>query len=414
MEYEIKVPQAGFSITEGTLVQWHKRVGQKVQEGETVVSIETDKVVVEIPAQCTGILIEIKYEAGETVPIGSVLGVIRGEGEEKVVPSEPLRDRMEKRQEPFAAIPGIEEMEETIPPAGNISASEKRCRKISPLARTIAKREGVDLSEISVGTGPGGRIVKEDVLRLVQKKEVIAPETRRPQERIEDEEKIQFKGWRKVVADRMISSARNVPQASTLMEIDVMEIARMIASSKAGPDQVRLTYLPFIMKAIQFGIRVAPEINAYCYEDGFVLQKDLNIGIAVDLGEKLIVPVVKGVREKSILELAEEVRNLAERARAEKLEPKDVEGGTITITNLGPFGAYAAVPLILQPQTTIIGIGAVQLEPSVVNGSIEVRKKMMVTGVFDHRVINGASGARFLREMKTHLEDPKGLILRMR
>jgi pyruvate/2-oxoglutarate dehydrogenase complex dihydrolipoamide acyltransferase (E2) component len=125
-------------------------------------------------------------------------------------------------------------------------------------------------------------------------------------------------------------------------------------------------------------------------------------------------PVVKGVREKSILELAEEVRILAEKARAEKLEPKDVEGGTITITNLGPFGAYAAVPLILQPQTTIIGIGAVQEEPSVVNGSIEVRKKMMVTGVFDHRVINGASGARFLREMKTHLEDPKGLILRMR
>jgi pyruvate dehydrogenase E2 component (dihydrolipoamide acetyltransferase) len=414
MEYEIKVPQAGFSITEGTIVQWHKGVGQKVQEGETVVSIETDKVVVEIPAQCTGILIEIKYEAGETVPIGSVLGVIRGEGDEKVVPSEPLRDRMEERQESLAAIPGIEEIEETIPPAGNISASEKRCRKVSPLARTIAKREGVDLSKISVGTGPGGRIVKEDVLRLVQKKEVIAPEARRPQERIKDEEKVQFKGWRKVVADRMISSARNVPQASTLMEIDVMEIARMIASSKAGPDQVRLTYLPFIMKAIQFGIRVAPEINAYCYEDGFVLQKDLNIGIAVDLGEKLIVPVVKGVREKSILELAEEVRNLAERARAEKLEPKDVEGGTITITNLGPFGAYAAVPLILQPQTTIIGIGAVQEEPSVVNGSIEVRKKMMVTGVFDHRVINGASGARFLREMKTHLEDPKGLILRMR
>jgi pyruvate dehydrogenase E2 component (dihydrolipoamide acetyltransferase) len=414
MEYEIKVPQAGFSITEGTIVQWHKGVGQKVQEGETVVSIETDKVVVEIPAQGTGILIEIRYEAGEAVPIGSVLGVIRGEGDEKVVPSEPLRDRMEKKQESLAAIPGIEEIEEAILPAGNFSAPEKSGRKISPLARTIAKREGVDLSKISVGTGPGGRIVKEDVMRLVQKKEVIAPETRRPEESIGDKEKVQFKGWRKVISDRMISSARNVPQASTLMEVDVMEIARMIASIKAGPDQVKLTYLPFIMKAIQFGIHVAPEINAYCYEDGFVLQKDLNIGIAVDLGEKLIVPVVKGVQGKSILELAEEVRKLAEKARAQKLDPKDVEGGTITITNLGPFGAYAAVPLILQPQTTIIGIGAVREEPSVVNGSIEVRKKMMVTGVFDHRVINGASGARFLREMKTHLEDPKGLILRMR
>ena len=375
MEYEIKVPQAGFSITEGTIVQWHKSIGQRVQEGETVVSIETDKVVVEIPAQCTGVLIEIKHEVGETVPIGSVLGVIRGEGEEKVVPAEPLRDRMEMRQEPLAAMSENEEIEEAILPAGNISAPEKKGRKISPLARTIAKREGIDLSKISVGTGPGGRIVKEDVLRLVHTTEAIEPEIRKPLEKIEDEEKVKFKGWRKVIADRMISSARNVPQASTLMEIDVTEIARLIASSKAGPDQVRLTYLPFIMKAIQLGIHVAPEINAYCYEDGFVLQKDLNIGVAVDLGEKLIVPVVKGVREKSILELAEEVRNLAEKARAEKLEPKDVEGGTITITNLGPFGAYAAVPLILQPQTTIIGIGAVREEPSVVNGSIEVRKK---------------------------------------
>jgi pyruvate dehydrogenase E2 component (dihydrolipoamide acetyltransferase) len=403
MEYEIKVPQAGFSITEGTIVQWYKSVGQKVREGETIVSVETDKVVVEIPAQCTGILIEIKYEVGETVPIGSVLGVIREEGEEKIV-----------LPEQFAIMPENEKIEEAILAKEEISSAEKMGKKISPLARTIAKREGVDLSKISVGTGPGGRIVKEDVLRLVHTKEAIEPETRRPAERITGEEKVTFKGWRKVIADRMISSARDVPQASTLMEIDVTEIANLIISSKSGPDQVKLTYLPFLMKAIQFGIHVAPEINAYCYEDGFVLQKDLNIGVAVDLGEKLIVPVVKGVREKSILELAEEVRNLARKARAEKLEPKDIEGGTITITNLGPFGAYAAVPLILQPQTTIIGIGAIREESSVVNGAIEVRKKMMVTGVFDHRVINGASGARFLREMKINLEDPKGLILRMR
>jgi len=401
MEYEIKVPQAGFSITEAMVVQWHKNVGERVHEGETIVSVETDKIVVEIPARCTGVLIEIKHEVGEIVPIGGLLGMIRAEGEERAIPAGETRERISMGKELFAA-------------GARTTNSEKEKRKISPLARDIARREGIDLSRISVGSGPGGRIVKEDVLRLVQKKEVIEPETQKPLERIEDEEKVKFRGWRKVIADRMISSARNVPQASTLMEMDVTEIAKLIASTKVGPDQVRLTYLPFIMKAIQVGIHVAPEINAYCYEDGFVLQKDLNIGVAVDLGEKLIVPVVKGVREKSILELAEEVRNLVEKARAEKLEPKDIEGGTITITNLGPFGAYAAVPLILQPQTTIIGIGAVREEPSVVNGSIEVRKKMMVTGVFDHRVINGASGARFLRKIKTHLEDPKGLILRMR
>jgi len=401
MLYEIKVPEAGFSITEGTVVQWHKNVGEKVQEGETIVSVETDKVVVEIPAHCTGVLIEIKHEVGETVPVGSVLGVIRGEGEEKVIPAGETRDRISIGQEPFA-------------PMARSTDPEKERRKISPLARDIARREGIDLSRISVGSGPGGRIVKEDVLRLVQKKEAIEPETRKAPTRIEAQEKVKFTGWRKVIADRMISSARNVPQASTLIEIDVTEIARLITSTKGGQGQVRLTYLPFIMKAVQVGIQVAPEINAYCYEDGFILQRELNIGVAVDLGEKLIVPVVKGVRDKSIPELAEEVRALAEKARAEKLGPKDVEGGTITLTNLGPFGAYAAVPLILQPQTTIIGIGAVREEPSVVNGSIEIRKRMMLTGVFDHRVINGAAGARFLREMKTHLEDPKFLILKMR
>jgi len=401
MLYEIKVPEAGFSVTEGTVVQWHKNVGEEVQEGETVVSIETDKVVVEIPARRTGVLVEIKHEVGEIVPIGAVLGMIRGEGEERVISAGETRDQISMEKGPSAGI------------ARPIDLGRER-RNISPLARDIARREGVDLSRISAGSGPGGRIVKEDVLRLVQKKEAIEPETREAPTKMEVREKVKFTGWRKVIADRMISSARNVPQASTIMEMDVTEISRLIASTKGGLGQIRLTYLPFIMKAIQVSLYVAPEINAYCYEDGFVLQGDLNIGVAVDLGEKLIVPVVKRVPEKSILELAEEVRHLAEKARAEKLEAKDVEGGTMTLTNLGPFGAYAAVPLILQPQTTIIGIGTAREEPSVVNGSIEIRTKMMITGVFDHRVINGASGARFLREMKTCLEDPKALMLMMR
>jgi len=401
MLYEIKVPEAGFSITEGTVVEWHKNVGEEVQEGEPVVSVETDKIVIEIPALCTGVLIEIKHEVGETVPIGTVLGVIRAEGEERAIQTKERRERIPMGEEPSATM-------------ARATDPGKERRNVSPLAREIAKREGIDLSKISVGTGPGGRIVKEDVLRLVQKKETTEPETRQAPTRIEVQEKVKFTSWRKVIADRMISSARNVPQASTIMEMDVTEITRLIASTKGGPDQVRLTYLPFLMKAIQVSLPVAPEINAYCYDDGFIVQRELNIGVAVDLGEKLIVPVVKGVTEKSILELAEEVRNLAQKARAEKLEAKDVEGGTITLTNLGPFGAYAAVPLILQPQTTIIGIGAALEKPSVVNGSIEIRTKMMITGVFDHRVINGASGARFLREVKMRLEDLKALILKMR
>ena len=414
MEYEIKVPEAGFSITEGTVVEWHKRVGERIQEGEPIVSVETDKVVVEIPAQCTGILIEISHEVGETVPIGSVLGIIREEGEEKIVPVEQLRDRMERKQEPLAATAEGKEMEEAVSPGGSLSAPEKGGRKISPLARRIARREGIDLSRILVGSGPGGRIVKEDVLNLLNKRETIQPEIIKVQEKTTDFEKVKFSGWRKVIADRMTSSARNVPQAGMFIEIDVTDIVKLIESTRGQTEQARLTYLPFIMKAIQMGVDVIPEINAYCYEDGFVLQRALNIGVAVDLGEKLIVPVVKGVREKSILELAEETRKLVEKARAEKLEPKDVEGGTITVTNLGPYGIYGAMPIILQPQTTIIGIGAVREVPSVVNGSIEIRKKMIISGVFDHRVVNGGPGARFLGEMRKHLEDTKTLILKMR
>jgi len=399
MEYEIKVPEAGFSITEGTIVQWHKSVGQRVQEGETIVSVETDKIVVEIPAQCNGVLIEIRHEAGETVPIGSVLGIIAEGYEDAVTVSGPRR-KIEMGQEPLAAISEVEEKE------------EKR-GKISPLARAIARREGIDLSEISVGSGPGGRIVKEDVLNLIEKRKTVEPEIGKVPEKLAAMETVKFSGWRKVIADRMISSARNVPQAGMLVEVDVTDIESLIESTKGHPDHVRLTYLPFVMKAIQMGIDVTPEVNAYCYEDGFVLQRDLNIGVAVDLGEKLIVPVVKGVREKSIRELAEEIRRLVEKARSEKLEPKDIEGGTITVTNLGSYGTYAAMPIILQPQTTIIGIGALREVPSVVNGSIEIRKKMMVSGVFDHRVVNGGPGARFLGEMKTHLEDPNVLILKM-
>jgi pyruvate dehydrogenase E2 component (dihydrolipoamide acetyltransferase) len=412
MVYEIKVPEAGFGITEATVVEWHKNVGESIQEGEPIVSVETDKVVVEIPAQCTGILSEIKYEAGETVPTGSILGIVRGEGEEKVVYAEPLRDRLQTGQGLVTAMSKSKGIAEAIPPEGN--ALEKKATKISPLARAIARREGIDLSKISIGSGPEGRIVKEDVLNLLNKRETLQPEIEKASEKAVDPGKVKFSGWRKVIADRMISSAKNVPQACTLVEIDVTDISRLIASTKGSPDQPRLTYLPFIMKAIQVGVEVTPEINAYCYDDGFVLQSDLNIGVAVDLGEKLLVPVVKRVREKSILELAEEIRKLAEKARAEKLEPKDVEGGTITVTNLGPYGMHAAMPIILQPQTTIIGIGAVREAPSVLNGSIEIRKKVIISGVFDHRVIYGAPGARFLGKMKTHLEDPKTLILKMR
>ena len=168
------------------------------------------------------------------------------------------------------------------------------------------------------------------------------------------------------------------------------------------------------MKAVQVGIELVPEANAYCFEDGYVIQDDLNIGVAVDLGQKLLVPVVKNVREKTIAGLAEDILKIVEKAREDKLDPEDIQGGTITLTNAGVYGIMYGTPIILRPQTTIMSLGAVREVPSVVNGSIEIRKKMIIVCSFDHSVVNGGPAARFLRDVKNNLEDPKKLMISMR
>ncbi|MCJ7595439.1 MAG: 2-oxo acid dehydrogenase subunit E2 [Desulfobacterales bacterium] len=415
MLYEIRVPEAGFSVKEAVIVEWKKEIGEKIEEGETILVVETEKVVVEIPSLTAGVLIEIRYKKGETASVGAVLGMIAGEGDAEAIAVKESSAKREDREE-APAVSGAEKVEEAKARPGRVvasSGSDER-RKISPLARKIAEEKGVDLSLISVGSGPGGRITKEDVLKLISEKKPSEGERREGPQKSEEPEKIKFVGWRKVIADRMISSAREVPQGRTLVEIDVTDLAKLISSVKNQGDGIRITYLPFLMKAIQAGIEVTPEVNAYCYDDGFVLQKELNIGVAVEVGEKLVVPVVKKVRDKSILELGEEIRELAQKARSEKLKPEDVQKGTITITNLGPFDVYAAVPLILQPQTSIVAIGTVREVAGVVNGAIQVRKKVMVTGVFDHRAVNGAPGARFLKTIKSHLEDLNSFILGLR
>lgn len=411
--YEIKVPEIGFSVKEATVLEWTKNIGEMVEEDQTIVIVETDKVAVEVPALASGILAEIRFQKGEVAPVGAVLGLIADAAEAGAVASQGLSTAA-KEDDTAAAVSVANEIQAGQAAAGGKNDSPVAAkRKISPVARKIARKENVDLSEIAVGSGPGGRITKEDVLKLVSKKKVDKGEMRETPQEADEAEKIPFVGWRKVIADRMVSSAR-VPQGRTVVEIDVTDLAGLIRSLKEQGGGPNVTYLPFLMKAIQAGIGNIPEINAYCYEDGFVLQKELNIGVAVDVDEKLIVPVVKKVRDKSILELAEEIRTLAGKARNNGLKPEDVQDGTITITNLGPYDVYAAMPLILQPQTTIVAMGTVREQPAVVNGSIEIRKKVMVTGVFDHRAVNGAPGARFLKTVKSHLENLNKMILGLR
>jgi len=413
--YEIKVPEAGFNITEALVAKWLKSLEEKVELGEAVVTVETDKINVEIPAEGSGVLRGIFYQEGETAPVGGVLGVIGEDGE--VIPEEirGAKGPGQARESDVTATSQEGKAEE-----GPSAGRPAKKRRVSPTAKAIARAHGVDLAEISSGSGPKGRIVKADVLKFIGKKSRVEPDTpdtgvkAKDPRKTEGGEKVKFVGWRKVIADRMTTSVREVPHYNNAVEIDVTDLSQMIAASKSREDQPRLTYLPFIMKAIKVGIDLIPEVNAYCYEDGFVVQDDLNIGVAVDLGEKLLVPVVKDVKDKSILQLGEEVREIILKARDDKLEPKDITGGTITITNAGVYGIMYGTPIILQPQTTIMSLGAVREVPSVIDGTIAIRKKMIIVCSFDHRVVNGGPGARFMREVKAHLEDLNRLMVSMR
>ncbi|UCD76993.1 MAG: 2-oxo acid dehydrogenase subunit E2 [Desulfobacterales bacterium] len=400
MLHEIKVPETGFGIAEGTIVEWFKNIGDEVQEGEPIVSVETEKVNVEIPAPSSGILIEIRCKVGDVVPVGYVLGIITTEANIDI--SEEINHSLSKS--------------ESEAPQYNRSL---RRRRISRLAMTFAKKEGIDLSLIPSGSGPGGRIIKEDVLIFIkQNKDRTEPEYEKanaaypsaPQTSVADKT-VQLTHWRKVIAERLTASWTEIPHHAQSIDIDVTELSHYITEIQNDPSMPRLTYMPFLMKAIQAAIKVTPEINAHCYGDHYVIRQDLNIGIAVDANGKLIVPVVKQVQNKSIVQLAAELKSLVGRARDDKLEPRDVQDATITISNVGPLGLYTGFSIIVPPQTTIICVGAVREVPAVIDGSIEIRKKMFVTNSYDHRAVHGGPASRFFAEMRDKLENLKSLFL---
>ena len=418
------MPEAGFSVTEGTIIEWYRHKGDKVQEGENVVSVETDKITVDVPAEVSGVLSEIRYKPGEIAPVGDVLGVISGDGEKSSGPVQPEIGR--------EAGPVSGEAEGQHIPAQVAQVSTKTGpkpaadRKVSPAAKAVARINGVDISLLTEGSGPHGRIVKQDVLDFIESEKSQGPgepedkKTVRPARIIGggQDRRVDFTGWRKVIADRMVSSKTEIPHYSMSVEADVTGLSEIIASFKsknqAGKIGPRVTYLPFMMKAMMVGIDLVPEINAYCDPKGFTVKSDLNIGIAVDLGEKLLVPVVKDIRSKSIMELSEELLVLVDKARKDKLDREDVTGGTITLTNVGQFQVHSATSVIFQPQTTILYMGVAKDAPGVREGKIEVRKQMIYGGTFDHRVINGAAGGRFLMEIKKCLEDLDMFLTKLR
>lgn len=391
MVTNVLMPQLGESIAEGAIVRWNKAVGDRVDRDEPLFEISTDKVDAEIPSPAAGVLLEIRTPAGETAPIDSVVAVIGQPGDA------PDASAGAPDAAPEPARPAAPDTQPVPAPAADPAPSARaaapRTQGLSPLVRRLARRHDVDPAAVR-GTGAGGRITKDDLLRHVESRSG-AGVRREP-----------MTVMRRKIAEHMVTSRRTSAHAHTVFDVDFTRVARLRDSRKAEYEQAgaKLTYLSFVAKAAVGAIAGTPVVGASLDGDDVAYRDDVGLGIAVALEDGLIVPVVKRAQRASLLDLSRSIADLAERARAGRLTPDEVAGGTFTITNHGSFGSVAAMPIIHQPQLAILGVGAVEQRPAVVDGAVAVRLRAYLTLGFDHRAIDGAAADRFMAAVRRAIE----------
>jgi pyruvate dehydrogenase E2 component (dihydrolipoamide acetyltransferase) len=408
---DVIMPQMGESIFEGTITKWLKKPGDTVQQDEPLFEISTDKVDAEIPSPAAGVLSEIKVQAGATVQINTVVATIGVAG------AAPAASK------PAAAAPAPAAETETESDIADTESGERI--RSSPLVRRIARENNLDLRNVP-GTGSAGRITKEDILGYLAKGGAPAAPAPKPPvaaakpaapplapAAMPGDELVPMTRMRSIIAQRMVDSKRTSAHVHTVFKIDMSRIVRIREKEKSKYEQrngVKLTYMPFISRAVIATLRKMPIVNASMEGDAIRYHKNINLGIAVALDWGLIVPVIRQAEDKSFLGIARAIVDLAERARAKKLKPEEVASGTFTITNPGIFGEQFGTPVINQPESAILGVGGLFKEPTVVtdeNGSdsIAIRSIIRLTLGFDHRIIDGADAGRFMAELKKYLEN---------
>ncbi|MGB2900071.1 MAG: 2-oxoglutarate dehydrogenase, E2 component, dihydrolipoamide succinyltransferase [Candidatus Acidiferrum sp.] len=464
MAVDIVMPQMGESIFEGTITKWLKKPGDKVERDEPLFEISTDKVDAEIPSPSAGVLKEIKVGEGQTVPIQTVVGVIDAAGSAATAPTAapakteapapsapapvkaaasaapPPASAPKAAPAPVAAVPRA-----AMPAAAPPAAQDGGRIHSSPLVRRMAAEHGIDLSTLT-GTGAGGRISKQDIEAVIASggapaaappasgasaapsrpapspaavpappgvsgaQAHVALETAVPREKIYfgHYEVQPMSTMRQRIAEHMVASKRVSAHVYSVDEIDMTKVAALRAKSKDEFEkryETKLTFMPFFVKAAVAGLRAFPTLNASLDGTNVVLHKEINIGIAVALDWGLLVPVVKNADEKNILGIQRTMNDLAERARSKKLKPEEVQESTFSITNPGVFGGLFGLPVISQPNVGILGLGAIEKRPVVINDSIAIRSMCYVTLSYDHRVVDGAIAHQFLHKVKETLEN---------
>jgi len=434
------MPQMGESVAEGTIVRWIKKLGDQVSRDEPLFEISTDKVDAEIPSPAAGVLSEIRVKEGETVPVHSVVAVIGAAAEPTAVAAQPPPPPESARPAPAvpprsdepghapAPAPSAQPAPAAAPApaepprgaAASGSLEERIHQRSSPLVRKIAKDNGVDITRIT-GTGIGGRVTKDDILEFIARAAAPGPapaaapaptpasaprQAPAPPAAPGADQVQPMSVMRKRIAEHMVASRRTSAHVHSVFEVSFARVARVREANKSEHEKAgaKLTYMSFIIKAAAEALRAVPVVNASIDGDNVVYHRDVNIGIAVALDWGLIVPVIKSADQQDLLGISRSVVDLANRARLKQLKPDEVAGGTFTITNPGVFGALSGTPIINQPQVAILGVGAIEKRPVVIDDAIAIRLMAYLTLGYDHRLIDGAVADQFMSHLKQRLE----------
>ncbi|TWE01857.1 pyruvate dehydrogenase E2 component (dihydrolipoamide acetyltransferase) [Neobacillus bataviensis] len=407
MAVEVVMPKLGMAMKEGTVSLWNKGVGDSVEKGEPIASVNSEKIEIDVESPAEGTVLKITVPEGEGVPPGTVICFIGKPGEEVTVGQAlvPVQ-KPEVENEASAKKPA----ESTIPAR---KAGERV--KISPIAKKMAEAANLNIEEIQ-GSGPGGRITKEDVQEALKKSSIQKKEKseEKPVELQEETQQVTVSGIRKVIAARMYDSLQKTAQLTINMKIDVTELIALqkqtVETIKNRYDQ-KLTLTDYIAQAVVLSLQQHQQMNSALIDDKIHLFKPVHLGMAVALDRGLVVPVIRNADTYKLMDLSRTFKELAQKARQGQLSNEEMQGSTFTISNLGSYGVEHFTPVLNPPETGILGVGAVYDTPSFVGDKVERRSILPLSLTFDHRVLDGAPAAAFLQTVKQYLEEPITMLL---
>ncbi len=434
-KFELKLPKMGESVAEATLTAWLKEIGDSIEFDEPVVEIATDKVDSEVPSEKKGILIEKCFKVDDVILVGQTIAII--ETDEVDVEKETTIENPALEEKPEEIITEIhsekelaEEMTDSLEKSAKVILESEETTSsnkgfLSPLVKNMIKKEGISLKELSLinGTGKDNRITKNDILSFLSNRSLIVDDSIKLNTKIIHSEKIDTSDFSdeviemtkmgKLISQHMTDSVKTSVHVQSFIEVDVTNIFNWRNRVKSGFESregQKFTFTPIFIEAVAVALRQYPMMNISVADDKIILKKKINIGMATALSDgNLIVPVIKNADQLNLVGMAKSVNDLAYRARNNNLNPGDVAGGTYTVTNVGVFGSIMGTPIINQPQVGILAFGAIRKMPSVIETEegdyIGIKKKMIISHSYDHRVVNGALGSKFIKAVKNHLEN---------